>query len=187
MDIVNFPNKFFVGDSINCEDYYDDFQPKDGWTVDYILLNGTSKITINNTTMITADITLNKYIININSLQSVNFTKGFYNLNAVFSNISLSKRITKNIKNIEIGEDLTTITEQENRSWAEIALENLQNYFKNKNNYSKSYEIAGRKLENHSLKELIELENYLKAEVSRISNKNNKKGNSKIYIQFTKK
>lgn len=187
MDQITFPNNFYQGDTINCEDFFNDFQPKNGWTADYILLNNINKIVLENITVINADILLNKYIVNASTSLTETFDKGFYTLSAVFTNISLNKRITKTIKKIEIIENLTTATVKDDRIWAEIALENIQNYLKNKNNYSKSYEIAGRKLENYSFKELTDLVGYLKMEITREKGKKSKKGNGKIYIQFTRK
>ena len=173
MDEIKFPNQFYQGDTINTEDYFEEYLPSEGWTAEYILLNGVNKIILEQTSVIFADIVKNKYIINVSSSISDNFDKGFYTLSIVFTNIGLNKRITKTIKKIEIIENLLTATVKDDRIWAEIALENVQNYLKNKNNYSKSYEIAGRKLENYSFKELTDLVNYLKSEISR---ENSKKG-----------
>lgn len=188
MNNVKFPDKIYQGDSIQVEDYYCDFLPDQNWVLEYVLLNGENKITLEQPLIITANVLTNKYDVNITSAQSSVFNVGVYTLNAVFTNTVNNSRQTRSIKNIQILEDLMTATTFDNRSWAEKALENVIAVIeKTANPQQKMYEIDGRKLEVFSLKELFDYKNMLQSEVNRINNSKSGKGRGKVYIRFTKK
>ena len=187
-NIINFPDSFNAGDTVQCEDQYDLYNPNDGWVLNYILLNNTNKVDLINST--TTNLINNSFNTNVSSVLSETIIAGSYSLNAVFTNTVSNAKNTKLIKNIIVNPDLNQVSNLDNRFWAEIALENVYAVLQNKATISqKSYEIQNRKLENHSLEDLIKLKNTLESEVNKNNKENgNSKGKSnKIYIKFTTK
>lgn len=180
MITTNFPNVFYSGDSVSVEDSFTDFLPSNGWTANYILLSGDNSITIR----AISNIDTNNFEINIDT---TDYAHGLYKLNAVFTNVDLSKRRTIPLKDVEIKPDLTSVTSIP-KSWAEIALENVQAYLKNPNSIKhKSYEIHGRKLEQMDINDIKGLISWLQGEVNKEKMKGSKKGRSKILMKFTNK
>lgn len=184
--ISNFPTSLINGDSVNFTDYFEDYLPSKDWYCNYVLKNQSETIVLNTRGFITIED--DKYIVNITSTQSQDFSTGFYNLNIIFFNTVTEERKTFFLYKVEIKDDLLNSQGQDTRTWEEVALENLQNYFKDGNNLKyKSYEIKGRKLEQYSPKELQELYNWLSQLVARSESNKSKKGGSKIYCRFTNK
>lgn len=182
---TNFPNSFYAGDSVDSTDYYEDFLPANGWLAEYVFTSSNNKITLINSAGITADIVNNKYIVEISSNLSETFKKGFYDLDIRFSNANLGKRRTVYQKKIEILDDISSLSYKDNRNWAQIALDNINAVFqKTANPSQKMYEINGRKLENFSWKELIDLKKYLESEVRKLEGKKTGKGRGRILVEF---
>lgn len=183
---IKFNDLIYTSDSVQCEEYFDDYLPNKGWTLEYLLKSSDTIININN---ITADSVRNVYIISLTSDDTKAYEPGNYTLFGIFTNTSLNQRQTLNLKPVQIKAELTQSGFSDYRSWAEIALENVEAYLsKTATLQQKMYKIGDREVQQYEIIDLMNLRATLKLEIARDQQGANKKrGRGKIYIRFTQK
>ena len=158
--ISNFPKVLNAGDTISVVDSFEEYKASEYDAV-YILMNTKNKITFDS--QIIKDI--DNFTLNLTSLET-DFLPGDYTFNIVFKSVDGLIKRTVGLGQVKILEDISKSVVVVEKSWSQKALENIRaNIAGTATPNQKSYEFDGRKLENFSLLDLLQIEKLLKAKV----------------------
>lgn len=153
------PACLLAGDTAKWLKSLPDYLPSDGWSLSYTLINGASKITIN------ATASGSDHLVNVLASTTASWAAGSYSWRAQVSKSGEVYTVAKGNITVQAAFSAATL---DNRSFARVALANIETYLQNSNNIAaSSYEIAGRKLQRYALKDLLVLRDRYKAEVIR--------------------
>lgn len=160
---MNPPNSFFAGDTVEWEASLSDY-PSSLWTLTYTFVNTAGKIEV------TAgnDPTNTTYIVTLFASVTAAYMPGTYTWVAkVVDKVTGLETHTVGVGTTTIEQDLSQVGAYDGRSWAEIALENVEAVIANRaTKDQESYSIAGRSLSRTPMADLINLRKYLQAEVA---------------------
>ena len=154
------PDTLIAGDTAKWLKTLDDYRPTDGWSLSYILLNATGKITI------TSSASGTDHMVNVSASTTVSWPAGSYAWSAKVTHAN-GEAYTVASGTITVSPSFAANT-LDTRSHARKTLANIEAYLENPNNLTSSmYEIAGRRLERFSIPELLKLRDRYKYEVAR--------------------
>jgi hypothetical protein len=153
------PSALIAGDTAKWLKTLADHLPADGWVLSYTLINGTAKITFAATTS-GAD-----YLVNVPAATTAAWAAGSYSWRSQVTNAGEVYTVGSGTITVQPSFGASTL---DNRSFARVALANIEAYLQNANNLTAaSYEIAGRKLQRIGVPDLLALRDRYKAEVAR--------------------
>ena len=152
------PASLIAGDTAKWLKTLSDYPADAGWVLTYTLISAAAKYTF------TATPSGSDHLVNVTAATTGGWTAGSYSWRAAVSLAGEVYTVAGGTIEIKAAFSVSTL---DNRSFARIALENIENYLKNANNLSAaSYEIAGRRLQRISPKELLLLRDRYKGEVA---------------------
>jgi len=154
------PDSFFAGDSLTWKISDGDYKASDGWTLEYILLNSTSKITI--TTSASGD----DHLVEVAKATTANYTAGTYDWRAYF--YDADERYEYKVGTMVVKADWTTASTLDTRSHAKTMLDALEATLQGKATQDQEeIKIGDREIKRMSHKQLIEARNFYKEEYQR--------------------
>jgi hypothetical protein len=116
---------------------------------------------------ITASETTEGYIVEVASTVTADYAPGRYQWSAFITRTSDGARAEVGYGSFEVGANRATSTDDP-RSFAQIALDNIEAYLKDPNNLqAASYSVAGRSLSRWNRADLLTERDRMKAEVNR--------------------
>lgn len=150
------PDTLIAGDTAKWLKSLPDYLASAGWVLTYTLVNASTRITFN------ASSSGADFLINVSAAITAGWAPGSYAWRAT---VALSGEVyTVATGNITI--QPTFGAASDTRSFASIALANVENYLKNNNNLEAArYQIAGREIHKYALMDLIKLRDKLRIEV----------------------
>ncbi len=153
------PSQINAGDTVRWLKSLADYPASAGWVLTYLLLNATGKITI------TAGAQGDDHLVNVAAATSGAWAAGDYAWRA---------QVSKAGEVYTVGEGRVTVRPSfgasalDTRTSARRALEAVEAYLADSNNLAAAeYQIAGRQLRRHSLSDLWQHRDRLRAEVAR--------------------
>ena len=175
------PASLIAGDTAKWLKALPDYLPADGWVLTYTLINAAGKITI------TAGASGADHLVNVPAATSTTWPAGQYTWRAQVVNAALDT-FTTATGSITV-QPAFGAAPLDARSHARKALANIEDYLENANNLTAAqYEIAGRKLQRHSLPDLWSMRDRYRAEVVREDNAakfaRGLPGGSRIAVRF---
>lgn len=155
-----FPSSITAGDSLIFAISLDDYPAGEGWSLSYVLLNASSKITLE------SEADGDAHAFDISPDDTAEYTAADYKYTALVS--SATARFSVDAGSVVIHPDPATLETYDGRTHAEICLENIEAVIQGKataDNYS--YSIAGRQLAKYSWDDLISARNHYRQEVAK--------------------
>ena len=156
------PTRFQAGDTISWQKTISDYPASAGWTLKYILVSsGKTPISIDSTA------SGSDHLISVSAVTSAAYVPAVYHWTAYVQSLTERKTLFSGV--LEILPNPATVTSATDpRTHAEKALEVLEAAILGKLTTSMAeYEIAGRRVKNYTLKEMIELRAIYRSEVRR--------------------
>ena len=160
---MSVPESFFQGDTVSWEESLSAEYPASEWTLTYDLLNAAGKITV----VAVAD--GDDYQVDLTAAMTQSYIPGEYTwvgkvtdtATGLISHTVLAGRV-------DVFRDLSDLNHYDARTWAEIALENVEAVITNRATVDQeAYSIQGRSLSRTPLPELVAFRKYLQGEVSK--------------------
>ena len=153
------PAELIAGDTAQWLKTLADYLPSDGWALGYTLINATAKITF------AATASGDGFLVNVAATTTTAWEAGSYSWRAQVSKGAEVYTVGSGTMAVQASFSASTL---DNRSFARVALANIEAYLKNGANLTAaSYEIAGRKLQRISVPDLLALRDRYKGEVAR--------------------
>jgi len=171
------PTTITAGNSASWLLSFDDYPASDGWSIDFVLLNSTTKIEFSSTAEDDA------HLFEVAATTTALWTPGDYKYTALVTDGT--DRYTVETGHLIVFPDPAETATLDGRTHAEICLENIEAVLENKataDNYS--YSIAGRSLSKYTWDELIRMRDYYRAEVQIERVKAAGKKSNKVLVRF---
>jgi hypothetical protein len=151
------PTSLTAGDTAKWLKTLPDYLPTDGWSLAYTLINAASKISI------TTSASGTDHLVNVDAATTAGWAAGSYSWRAQVSKAGEVYTIASGTITVQPSFGTATL---DNRSFARIALANIEAYLQNSANLAAaSYEIAGRKLHRFTPADLLALRDRYRFEV----------------------
>lgn len=151
-----------AGDTVAWLKTLSDYPANDGWSLSYVLINGTAKITIN------ASASGSDHLVSASAATTAGWTAGDYDYQAYVT--KASDRYTVASGRIAIGKSFSAQTTLDTRSSARHMLEALEAcylaYLESGQGHVAEYEIAGRRMKFRNAAEIWQQIEKLKREVA---------------------
>jgi hypothetical protein len=159
---MSVPKTFFEGDTVSWDETLSSDYPATDWLLTYRFINESGKITV------VAQANGDDYIVNLTAAETDTYIAGEYTWVAKVEDIATSsKSYTVLAGQLQIFKNLEDVNQYDARTWAEIALENVEAVIANRASLDQeSYSFQGRALSRTPLADLINLRKYLQAEVA---------------------
>lgn len=152
------PASLIAGDTAKWYKTLADYLPADGWVLSYTLINATSKITFSASTSGT------DYLVNVAAATTAAWAAGSYSWRAQVSKAGEIYTVGSGTITVQPAFAASTL---DNRSFARIALANIEAYLQDSANLAASrYQIAGRELQRHSFSDLLKARDKFRIEVA---------------------
>lgn len=153
------PSTLIAGDTAKWLKTVTDYSAADGWALTYTLINASAKITI------TASASGSDFLVNVAAATTNAWAAGSYSWRSQVSKAGETFTVGSGTIDVQPSFGGSTL---DNRSFARIALANIEAYLQNQANLTAaSYEIAGRKLQRIPVADLLALRDRYKGEVAR--------------------
>jgi hypothetical protein len=157
------PGRVTAGDTIAWTKTLADYPATASWVLSYTLINATGKITI------TASASGADHAVVVAAATSAAWAAGTYAWQGVVT--KGAERFTVGTGSIAIAANWAAAATLDTRSHAIKVLAAIEAYLESPaNTAAASYEIAGRKLQRHSMAELLTLRDRYRAEAAREAN-----------------
>lgn len=175
------PVTLIAGDTAKWQLTLPNYPATDGWTLSYTLINGSNKIEF------AGAASGSDHLVNIAAGTTGAWAAGQYDWRAKVTNAG-GESYTVGSGSITVQPAFSAAT-LDNRSHARKALANIESYLENPNSLTSAmYEIAGRKLQRHSIPDLLVLRDKYRAEVAREDAASNAgrglPNKSRVYVRF---
>jgi hypothetical protein len=152
------PASLIAGDTAKWLKTLSDYLPADGWVLSYTLINAASKITFS------ASTSGLDYLVNVAAATTEAWTAGSYSWRSQVSKAGEVFTVGSGTIAVQAAFSASTL---DNRSFARIALSNIEAYLVNPANLSAAqYKIADRELSRIPIGELLKTRDKLRMEVS---------------------
>ena len=152
------PTSLNAGDTAKWLKTLSDYPATDGWTLTYTLINGSNKITFS------ASASNLDYLVNVASTTTAGWTAGSYSWRSQVSKSGEVYTIESGTITVQPAFSANTL---DNRSFARIALLNIESYLKDANNMASArYKIGDRELFKIPLGELLKARDKYRVEVA---------------------
>lgn len=152
------PTTLIAGDTARWIKSFPDFLATAGWVLAYTLINAAGKITFS------AIASETDYLVNISAATTAGWAAGTYSWRA---NVTLAGEVYTVETGTIVVEPAFGAATLDNRSFARIALTNVEAYLVNPNNISSAqYKIADRELSRIPIGDLLRLRDRLRLEVT---------------------
>ena len=154
--------------------------PATEWLLNYYLINTSGKITL------TGSPNGTDHEIKLAATDTATYIPGDYRWTAKVTDIATSSIVhTVGVGDMTVTPDVSSLNTYDPRSWAEIALENVEAVLANRATLDQeSYSIQGRSLSRTPIQDLINLRKYLQAEVSTQNDIINGTNSKKAVVRF---
>jgi hypothetical protein len=160
------PGRVTAGDTIAWTKTLADYPATASWVLSYTLINATSKITI---TATAGGPSGADHVVNVPAATSAAWAAGTYAWQGVVT--KGAERFTVGTGSMAIAANWAAAATLDTRSHAIKVLAAIEAYLESPaNTAAASYEIAGRKLQRHSMTELLTLRDRYRAEAAREAN-----------------
>lgn len=153
------PSSVAAGDTVTWRRTLDDYPASAGWALGYVLINGTAKVTISSTA------SGDDHLVSVAASTTTGWTAGTYAWRA---------RVTKGAEVYTVGEGRMTVRPSfgastfDARTHARKTLEAVEAVIEGRASSAVlEYEIAGRRLKNIPVAELLSLRDRYRTEVTR--------------------
>ena len=160
---MSVPKSFFQGDTVEWEDSLAADYPATDWTLTYKFMNASGHIDV------TAQANGDDYIVNLTALETDSYIPGQYTwVGKVKDTATSTKVYTVLAGRTEIQPNLENSNRMDLRTWAEIALDNVNAVIAGRATMDQeAYSIQGRSLSRTPLDDLITFRKYLQGEVDK--------------------
>ena len=153
------PNEVRAGDTLRWTREFTDYPASDGWALAYTLVSSTAVATIN------ASADGDGFDVTVTAAISAAFVPGRYTITEFVT--KALERVTLNIKPLRVLANLAGASAGTDvRSHARKMLEAIETWLETKSPTAASFEIAGRKLQNYPLADLLKLRDRYRAEAN---------------------
>ena len=160
---MSVPKSFFQGDTVSWDDSLSADYPATLWTLTYKFVNAAGNIAV------MADADGDDYTVNLAAAVTLTYIPGQYTWVGKVADIATGLEIhTVLAGSTEVLQDITGSNSGDLRSWAAIALENVEAVIANRATVDQeAYSIQGRSLSRTPLNDLIAFRKYLQGEVAK--------------------
>lgn len=165
------PSQIRAGDSVVMLLSLADYPASEGWSLEFVLVNGSGKITFR------SEADGDSHSVEVHAADSAEWSSGKY-----FFICSAVNGLLKNTASsgyIEILPDLSAVDTLDARSHAQKTLDALEAWIEGRNLAVAEYEIAGRKMKYIPIAELLKLRDAYRREVRGQTGKS-----GRIYVRF---
>lgn len=153
------PKTFYAGDTLQFVISLSDYQASDGYTLNYVLINSTAKITFPSSAYQTYD-----HLVNVSATTTSAYTAGVYRWQAYVTTTG-GLKYTVDSGEIEILTNLVTQTTYDARPDVQIIFEAIEAAIMGKaDDLQLSRKIGDREIRYMSVAELLQLRNFYKQE-----------------------
>ena len=172
------PTTITAGNSVTWVITLDDY-PASVWTLSYVLLNSSAKVTI------TSSADGESHSVSVAAATSAEYAAGEYRYTALVTDGT--DRFTVETGSITILPDPAEQDTYDGRTFAEICLENIEAVISGKATQDNmAYSIAGRSLSKYSWEELLSARNSFRSEVAVGKRKaSGKSSGQRVLVRFT--
>jgi hypothetical protein len=153
------PTELRAGDTVKWRRTLDCYPAGAGWVVAYRLVGPTAAYTI------TAAADGDVHAVTIAAATSAAYAPGLYKLHETVSNDD--ERFTLGVTALRVLPDLAAGSAADTRSHARKVLDAIEAWLESKAPTAAAFEVAGRKLQNYPLTELLALRDRYRLEVAR--------------------
>ena len=172
---ADIPAELRAGDTAKWQRSFSDYPASAGWALSYTLAGSAGVFSAN------AAADGDGFLVTIAATTTTAWPAGSYQITE-YVTLGL-ERYTLNTRPLRILANLVGSAAADTRSHARKMLEAIEAYLENKAPTAASVEIAGRKIVNYSLTELLALRSQYRFEVNQESRLGNKFG-SKLLVRF---
>ena len=171
------PSEIRAGDTAKWQRSFADYPANDSWVLAYTLIGVGGAYNFSGTAN-GAD-----FLVTVSAASSTGYAPGLYTLTEYVS--KAGERYTLNTKSLRILPNLAAaVAASDNRSHAQKMLDAIEAWLESKAPTSASVEIAGRKISNYPLADLLSLRDKYKFELRLENNAAAGNGMPKLLVRF---
>lgn len=156
------PSELWAGDTVQWRRTIPDYPAGDGWTLRYTLISPTAAYSV------TASASGNDYVVNEDAATTSAWLAGRYTLTEYV--VKGSERYTLATTQVRVDPNLASAaTGVDTRTHARKVLDAIEAWLESRAPVAGALELAGRKIQNYPLTDLLALRDRYRAEVQRES------------------